>query len=580
MRRFMHPRLPASLATAILVAGCVVQGPPTTVPPGGGGKKGPVSYEGKVKKVDALTRAISLEKNDGIKRASESIQKLIQALAGVMAGPQAMPASAARYQLNRTLYELGDASARATYDLAGMERMGNATLVYDDDTKELTGIVADNAEITFKFVNNGRRRSWEATIVRSPDKTTGTFFVEVEGGWTSQPSFAASSPVYAVPYCPPRPSVRPTKRPASARPLPATPYPSGYWTPGPYNPDGGPHNGDPNGWTSPTPYAYPSYTPGPSWYPSPSPTAWATTPPPATPSPSPMASGGLISNNAGGYAITQFGGPMPAPATPYATDYGDGYQDDGYQDDYGYEDEYRDPACDNPQPAWTPPPPPPFKVFGGEYPNVVSSVAVKLDVIPQGDKSLAFSFAGKFDEPEAMPGQTFLVPTHWKLNAKVPKVKLDWESRFHMDPGKNTFKADGSMTVEGGADGDDTFKFAGSFDEAAKDIKAQIAHVDAGVKLVVEGKMGTSKPDKLGLYATDTDEKLGDVEPDNSRPGVVVITMLKDGQKIDWQLLPSGGMFPFMMAPPPVAPVATRKSPKPGVTPVEDFSTDGEAEEE
>ncbi len=518
MRRFLAARLPAALATAIAITGCMLGSPASTGP----GKEGRLTYQAKVKKVTTLTRSLSLENNDGLKRASESIQRLVEALSGIArSSATSVPTSevaVARYQLRRAAGEFADAGSQATFELAGIEKMGEATIVYDDVTKEVTGVITPTAEVAFKFVNNGRRRSWQAEILKSPDGTTGTIFVEVEGGWTAQPTPQVYTP---APWTP-----RPVYPKVTPRPYPSYPsYP--VFSPRP-----------PIGQTSTPPLAF---SPIPST--SPTGTMVTSSPQPSeqpVPSASPVPASPTPTAEAGGFGLQQ------AAAMPGYDPNGETYPP--YGEDGGYD------PNDVPEPAWTPAPPPPFKVFGGEYPNVVESVSIKLDLVPRGDQSLAFQMDGTFDEPETLPGTSFQVPTHWVFKLAVPKVKFDWDSNANLAQGKSSFKVKGNLSVDG-PDGDDRFTFGGSFDEASKDTTLYLTNLDAKIKLLAEGKIGQPKPDRAVLVSTDDNKELGVVEAVASTPGLLEITLHEDKKKIAWQLVPKdfnpfGFMMPAPMAPP------------------------------
>jgi len=222
-----------------------------------------VSYQTKVKKVAAMTKTFSLAGNQGLGQVALSLKDLAAALQTAFASGSAVSTSQGVAAVTST-------GLRATYMLSGVSQQGNAQLTYDDATKELTGVKSPDAELAFKFVNKGRTRSWEVTIVRSKDGTTGTFSVEVTGGWTSQPTGGAlpfgsppMEPMPAEPACIPSQDdgydPYPTVYPSGYQPSYAPAYPPSY-----------------------EPIAYPSW--GPSSYPSTAPSGWAS----ATPTPPPF----------------------------------------------------------------------------------------------------------------------------------------------------------------------------------------------------------------------------------------------------------------------------------------------------
>ncbi|MDB5101933.1 MAG: hypothetical protein JWM80_6354 [Cyanobacteria bacterium RYN_339] len=515
MRPTLHPRVPAALLTALAVCGCALGQAPTAP------KAGPVSYQTKVQKVNAMTKTFSLSKNVGLGQVASSLKDLTLSLqSAFIQGP------------SQGVQAITSTGLRASYELAGISEQGNATLTFDDKTKELTGVKSPDAELAFKFLNKGRTRSWEITIVRCKDGTTGTLTVEVTGGWTSQQSgggMFAPAPVAmpAMPTCPwtpePYPSYGyyPTPQPTMWGNYPTAEPSYGYYpSPSPYG----------SYYPSYAPSYYPSYYPSyaASYYPSPKPTYYA-----PSPTPTPRSS----------YAPT----PTPRPASPSPVAYSlNSTQPMMY---------YTPPPCDNqtyddqPMQEWTPPPPPPFKVFGGEYPNVVEAVNVKLDIKPRGDAKLAIKLDGQFNEPEAYPGGSFLVPTHWVVKASVPKVAFDWESHLHLDPGKSSFKGGGSLTADT-AEGAEKFLYDLSFDEAAKTGAFGLTNVAGKVRLQVVGSMMSSKPD-ASLVSTEDGKHLGKVEFDPARPRFATVK-LDDGTDLDWELFPAD-LFPTpaLPAPPP-----------------------------
>jgi hypothetical protein len=191
----MNFRIPVAVALAFALVGC-------TNPNGTGGK---VPMQTKVTKVQAMTKTFSISKNTGLNKAAQSVKELATALqsafgagAGVIApGGANLSGTSRRYAVEDGLVALRAAGMRATYQVSGVADYGDAKLIYDDQTGEVTAIEGKNAKITFAFVNNGNQRSWDAVIVKAPDGTTGKFHIEVTGGWRSMGALIPSVPVPA-----------------------------------------------------------------------------------------------------------------------------------------------------------------------------------------------------------------------------------------------------------------------------------------------------------------------------------------------------------------------------------------------
>jgi hypothetical protein len=231
------------------------------------------------------------------------------------------------------------------------------------------------------------------------------------------------------------------------------------------------------------------------------------------------------------------------------------------------------PATDDEAPADIPEPPmpsaPPFKLGQNEIPTSVEKVSIKLSIVPRGDKSLAFSLNGTFDEPGAVPGVTFQVPTHWKYEASVPRLSLTYDSKLNAEtPGKLSFKGKGTMTVEADT-GTDQFAYDFAFDEAGKSASANLTNLAAKVKLALKAKQSDLAREPqvtTQIVSTEDNAVLGTVALDPKRPRFAVIT-LKDGTTQDWELYPEG-LLPSPQGPAiGVAPTGGAPRPRASVAP-------------
>jgi hypothetical protein len=137
-----------------------------------------VVYTTQESKVKIMTSAFSLSSNAGLKKAMQSFGQLSASLAALSRGT-----AGGSHQVQDVFAALRTVGARAGYSLAGTSQQGDATLVYDDETRELTGIRGKDLALAFTFKNEGASRAWSCTIVKSPDGTTGTFSVQATGAW-------------------------------------------------------------------------------------------------------------------------------------------------------------------------------------------------------------------------------------------------------------------------------------------------------------------------------------------------------------------------------------------------------------
>jgi hypothetical protein len=194
MRRHATSHVSVAIAMTVLIGGCALGTPIGKLPV----KTGPVSLATKLKKVDSMTKTFSLARNDGLAQASGSLSKnsgLIKALASLQslaaslagAGNSSMTSIRAS-QAQAISAQAQDATVRATYALAATLTQNGSTLVYDDVTKEVTGLTSPDVDLSFAFKNDGATRSWTATILRSRDGTTGSFYVQLTGTWAPQPT--------------------------------------------------------------------------------------------------------------------------------------------------------------------------------------------------------------------------------------------------------------------------------------------------------------------------------------------------------------------------------------------------------
>lgn len=131
------------------------------------GVRSPIAYKTREDGVKVMVEAFSLSNNAGMRRVSESIKAMGTALAGL----QDMVGVAGG--------GLQTASLQA-YGLMGVKefRQGEAVLLYDEKSRELSSIRGQDVDLQFSFSNKGELRSWGSEIVKSPDGTTGSLSLE------------------------------------------------------------------------------------------------------------------------------------------------------------------------------------------------------------------------------------------------------------------------------------------------------------------------------------------------------------------------------------------------------------------
>lgn len=186
-------RVSLLVALAVVAGGCTPQLASRPMPKRTGpiekAVSKPIAYSDSTSKVKVMTQAFSASQNEGLKKATVSLSKLTQSLssafrfgAGASASPEAM------------LRALKVEGMRAAYEVAGVYEQGGATFTYDDETHELTGIRSAEAEVAFAFDDQGATRSFTATILRSPDGSTGSLKTTITGTWREFASFTPVAP--------------------------------------------------------------------------------------------------------------------------------------------------------------------------------------------------------------------------------------------------------------------------------------------------------------------------------------------------------------------------------------------------
>lgn len=514
-----------TLACAVIATGCQIvvpaQPPKTGTPPvvkpvtsGGGvaaiesklraGVKTPIAYTSRDEKVEVMAKAFTVSENSGLGTAATSFKKLATSLQNAFMARSAAMSAGGAPGMGAMVSQLRAESSAAVYAIAGLaeSQQGDATFIYDEDTRELVAIKGPNAEIQFKFVNGGNKRSWEATIVKSPDGTTGTFSIEVDSSaWKAYNFPTATPPMKCGPYTP-RPRYTPSYYPTAA----------------------------------------PSYAPTPAW----------SAPPEAEPS---ATASGLIGESGGSYQVAQAypsPGYTPDPNGVDAPDYEPGY-------DPNYDDDYEDPC--GPDPNWVAPTPPPFKFAANEYPEFVDRVAFKFVVKPEGKDNLAFEMAGALDEAENVPESTMRIPTQWTYMARIPGVYFDWKSKLTLRPRNSQFHAEGNMLVEV-EKGQEAFTYNINFNEGRRSGTFALNNVGAKVQLLVtadQGEYGGSSVHTRLLSLRDDGSAGAEMGTVEIKPGTYNVAVVKfnDGVTKEYEIFPQG-LIP--MGPPPMA---TQPAPAP-----------------
>lgn len=187
-----------------------------------------------------------------------------------------------------------------------------------------------------------------------------------------------------------------------------------------------------------------------------------------------------------------------------------------------------------PQPASSKP----YKVFGGEMPIAIDSLALHLDVVPKGDRTQANSLDLTLDDPAdaLLPGVR--LPRHVLLHCSGPQRALDLDTRLSFGD-QAGFVSSGALVVGG-----DRFDIAGRMDASEHAIHFTITNDDAKLKIQVDTDLSKGHATTTALLlATDDGSQLGTVSLDAHHPGLAVIT-LNDGTTHDWPLW--GGSLPTL----------------------------------
>jgi hypothetical protein len=202
-------------------------------------------------------------------------------------------------------------------------------------------------------------------------------------------------------------------------------------------------------------------------------------------------------------------------------------------DDQGYG--YARPSC-GPDPAWQAPEPLPFKAAGGEYPENVETLALRLAITPKGDSDLAMELAADLDEPVSVPNSAMRLPGHWKFLARVPGVTLSWESRLSLIPGRMTFTGSGKMIVEV-EKGEEQVNYAVTLREATRTASASMTNVGAKMKLRIA--TDGSAPPRTQVLSIDGGREI-EVGTVGMKPGSgnVALVRFNDGKTLEWELYP------------------------------------------
>lgn len=499
-------RVPAALAMAVVICGCAV-GSSTKAPT----RKAPVTQAQKVAKIDSLTKALSLSNNTDLSNATAVLESSLfgaPAPAAVAPGAQSNVSAEQAASLAsafQSLQAVFAAFSGAGGSLAGFSTMGTAQayrVAADGALKSTYSLAATLAQGNTTLIYDDTTK--ELTAIKTPGADIALAF---------QKNGRTGSLDIKIP--------RSTDGTTAEFFVQVTGDWKPFPTPAPVEPIVG--FGSANPFCMPTPHVNPGPTP---------------TPPilagNADGGASDAASSDTGASGAGGnvgFTSTNSGGTDGTPRGLMQFD---------------------DQAC-NPQPAWTPPPPPsppPFTLMGGEYPSSAEALTVRFQVTPKGNPKLAMSFEGTFDDPETVTFfTTTSLPMHWAIKLNVPRVAVDWDSKLHMEPGKTTFDATGSLAVTNGS-ASDRFTLAANYAEAKQSAHFELGNDEAKVKVVMDGttKPGAPTP-QARLISTEDNAELGTVALDPSQPRIAVIT-LKDGTKKNWELYPANFSFFPLMAPP------------------------------
>ena len=461
----MINRLPLVLALALAAAACT---PPAAT-----------TYDQKVSKVEQLTKTLSLSQNEELKQAMGSMQavggsmtqggfaNVTKAAGGLVAagggnvvgnaggglvaagggnvvgnaGGGLVAAGGGNYLLRALVQDLNAGVRKDVYGLLGeIEGGAGSKVTYDDATGELTGVSDATMACTFRFKNEGAKRTWTIDIQRSADGTTGSMTFEIQADvWKA----------------------------ASATPP---------------QPQGG-NDAD-----------------------------WWGTPPPAP----------------------DFGGdedPLPTGTDDdqangdLGTEAEDATDEEAYGEDEAYdEQDYGLSQADAP----------PLKIFNNELPdaNTLTSFRLSCDLTPKGDAKLRVKLDAVIDDVKALPSGR--MPTHLGFNLTVPTVQFTSDTAFD---GSTKFASKGGLKVRT-AEATESLKYDLDLLFGENTGSANLVHEGAKVRMNLVATKG-AKPGmpetKAGLYDTETNAKIADLEPAQGAPNVMLIKFT-NGKTIRWDV--------------------------------------------
>ncbi len=501
--------VPLAVMTALIVtSGCnnlFPTGPTASLPGGTGTKLGsaqtknsaivgridagvkkPIRYDNRDARVAVMTQSFSFSNNPKLKKASESFNAFARSLGGLLtpassawAGGGLVANGGGYWNTNEfaaSIRNLRVMSVKNAYAIAGIQELkqGEATVLMDDATKELTGVKTRDAELRFNFVKAGNRRTWTIDIVKSPDGTRGKVTIDVNSTtWRSfewpvaymPPEVCDTDDTQTVPRSVPKPAATPWNLRPSPVPIAAA---------SPANPDD-----------------------------------WDTT--------------------------TEADDEVPdgEPETEPTPDMNRAYDGtDGDPDaDWMSNDDDAQGYC-RPDSNWVRPTPVPFRVGGNEYPEFVERASFQIEVVPKGDDSLKMQFNGTLDEAQNVPNSSVRVPTHWVFAAQVPGIAMDWESRMKLIPRNFSFDGKGRMLVQM-AEGEEAFTYTASTDESRG--TGTFALTNQGAKMQLLMTTGGWGAAQTRLLSTEDGAELGTVTMIRSNAALLTF---KDGTTKEWELFP------------------------------------------
>ncbi len=177
---------------------------------------------------------------------------------------------------------------------------------------------------------------------------------------------------------------------------------------------------------------------------------------------------------------------------------------------------------------------PAIKIFNNEVPdpNTLTAFRFACDLTPKGDASLRVKLDALIDDVKV--SKLGRMPSHLKLDLTVPTVQFTSDTHFD---GQTKFASTGGLKVRT-AEASESLKYDLDLLFGENTGKVDLVHEGAKVRLGVVATKG-AKPGQpettTGLYDTESNQKIADVEPAKDAANVVLIKFT-NGKVVRWDV--------------------------------------------